>query len=383
MLFHDNEYIIELSGGKVQLLPKEYALLRFLYQHAGQIFTREELLNQVWRMEEPVDRTVDDHIYRLRKKLTPYSNSLSIETIRGRGYRLQKYSQQEETSAVIQEPLLTKKTRELIETYHYLGMGDQMVAFTEQMQKLGVPIRGYYSWMQHVVKGDISRVVGNNVIPFWERAFTFFSAHFLITDDYMKSFTLAHILLDSKKMPPSHAKELEVNLVTLNMLVDRQEEAEIQLSKLWGWVRHSQEENGWLIFIIQMVEIGLAIMKKDVHRAEKSLMEAKDLLITFPGLRERGSWYIMWALYLSLSKKQDEAVLAWKKGAACLEESCFVPAIFSGLTMSRQICLGDPDFAFLIPIIEQKWEEQCEKYKVEEWRAAIKVELQANLKEYV
>ncbi|WP_232697746.1 winged helix-turn-helix domain-containing protein [Brevibacillus daliensis] len=54
MLFLDDEYTLELPVGNVQFLPKEYALLHFLYQHRGRCFTREELLDRIWQMEEPV-----------------------------------------------------------------------------------------------------------------------------------------------------------------------------------------------------------------------------------------------------------------------------------------------------------------------------------------
>lgn len=62
-------YTIAWKAQKIVLLPKEYALLHFMHSHAGQTLSREQLLDNVWPMEAPVDRTVDDHIYRLRRKL--------------------------------------------------------------------------------------------------------------------------------------------------------------------------------------------------------------------------------------------------------------------------------------------------------------------------
>lgn len=71
------------------LRPKEFDLLVYLANHAGQVFTRETLLGQVWGYDEYVDaRTVDVHIRRLRSKLSeidPESNLIQTEW--GIGYR--------------------------------------------------------------------------------------------------------------------------------------------------------------------------------------------------------------------------------------------------------------------------------------------------------
>ncbi|MBG9775769.1 winged helix-turn-helix domain-containing protein [Brevibacillus laterosporus] len=87
MLFHDDAFTVEILSDSISFLPKEYALLQFLFQNQNQSLSREQLLDHVWSQEAPIDRTVDDHIYRLRKKLGKYIHLYEIETIRGRGYR--------------------------------------------------------------------------------------------------------------------------------------------------------------------------------------------------------------------------------------------------------------------------------------------------------
>ncbi|QSO55339.1 winged helix-turn-helix transcriptional regulator [Alicyclobacillus curvatus] len=75
----------------VQLLPKEFDLLAYLQQHTGRVLTRPQLLDAVWPNQDPIDRTVDDHVYRLRKKLELLHSrhgGIVIETVRGKGYRL-------------------------------------------------------------------------------------------------------------------------------------------------------------------------------------------------------------------------------------------------------------------------------------------------------
>jgi DNA-binding response OmpR family regulator len=63
-------YVARRSGRVVEMTRKEFATLRFLVARAGEVVTREELLNEVWGYEAfPVSRTVDNHIAGLRAKL--------------------------------------------------------------------------------------------------------------------------------------------------------------------------------------------------------------------------------------------------------------------------------------------------------------------------
>ncbi|OLS35943.1 DNA-binding response regulator [Alkalihalophilus pseudofirmus] len=71
----------------ISLTVKEFDLLLFLFEHQGQVFTREHLLTSVWgRDYEGTERTVDTHIKTLRMKLKPYGNA--IQTVWGIGYKL-------------------------------------------------------------------------------------------------------------------------------------------------------------------------------------------------------------------------------------------------------------------------------------------------------
>ena len=69
----------------VTLTRTEFELLVFLSKNAGRVFTRDELLDQVWGYNHyPTTRTVDTHILQLRQKLP----GIEIETLRGVGYRM-------------------------------------------------------------------------------------------------------------------------------------------------------------------------------------------------------------------------------------------------------------------------------------------------------
>jgi len=74
-----------INGKDIPLTKKEYELLTLFLQKQGRVFSREELLRAVWPDDVLVaDRTVDVHITRLRKKITPYDKN--IVTRLGYGY---------------------------------------------------------------------------------------------------------------------------------------------------------------------------------------------------------------------------------------------------------------------------------------------------------
>ncbi|MBF1996279.1 phosphate response regulator transcription factor PhoB [Serratia symbiotica] len=68
--------------------PTEFKLLHFFMTHLERVYSREQLLNQVWGTNVYVeDRTVDVHIRRLRKALETSGHDKMVQTIRGAGYR--------------------------------------------------------------------------------------------------------------------------------------------------------------------------------------------------------------------------------------------------------------------------------------------------------
>jgi two-component system phosphate regulon response regulator PhoB len=79
-------------GGKpVHLGPTEFRLLRHLLQHPRRVFSREQLLDQVWSQDAEIElRTVDVHIRRLRKALNEAGTGDLLRTVRSVGYALDR-----------------------------------------------------------------------------------------------------------------------------------------------------------------------------------------------------------------------------------------------------------------------------------------------------
>ena len=82
-------YRVEGFGKTIELGPTEFKLLRFFMENPDRVFSREQVLNNVWGDNVYVEeRTVDVHIRRLRKALEKTHHENMIQTVRGAGYRL-------------------------------------------------------------------------------------------------------------------------------------------------------------------------------------------------------------------------------------------------------------------------------------------------------
>jgi DNA-binding response OmpR family regulator len=83
----DASYTAKLGGRSLDLTFKEFELLKYLAQHPGRVFSRQQLLQEVWGYDYfGGTRTVDVHVRRLRAKLGPEHETL-IGTVRNVGYR--------------------------------------------------------------------------------------------------------------------------------------------------------------------------------------------------------------------------------------------------------------------------------------------------------
>ena len=81
---------VKRAGKVINLQPREYVILEFLMQHAGQVVTRTMLLESVWEYHfDPQTNIIDVHISRLRNKIDKGFEPTLLQTVRGAGYCLQ------------------------------------------------------------------------------------------------------------------------------------------------------------------------------------------------------------------------------------------------------------------------------------------------------
>lgn len=83
-------YELILGGKSIDIPPKELELLYFLASHPNRVFTRDQLLDEVWGYDFFGDsRTVDVHVKRLREKLEGYESSWQLKTVWRVGYKFE------------------------------------------------------------------------------------------------------------------------------------------------------------------------------------------------------------------------------------------------------------------------------------------------------
>lgn len=83
---------VACQGNVVDLGPTEFKLLKFFMENPERVYSREQVLNNVWGDNVYVEeRTVDVHIRRLRKALEPFGHDQLVQTVRGAGYRFSAF----------------------------------------------------------------------------------------------------------------------------------------------------------------------------------------------------------------------------------------------------------------------------------------------------
>lgn len=89
-IFDLQQNVVGTGETSIQMPPKEMELLYYLVSHPNRVYTRQQLVDQVWGYTFDGDpRTVDVHIKRIREKLKCHENQGAIQTIRGVGYKFE------------------------------------------------------------------------------------------------------------------------------------------------------------------------------------------------------------------------------------------------------------------------------------------------------
>ena len=89
LLLDSEQHKLTIAGKIIDVSPTEFRLMQFFMTHPDKVYSRTQLLDQVWGRSVYIEeRTVDVHIRRLRKLLAEYNREDLIQTVRGFGYRL-------------------------------------------------------------------------------------------------------------------------------------------------------------------------------------------------------------------------------------------------------------------------------------------------------
>jgi len=100
VVIDEDSYTAKIKGRTLDLTFKEFELLKYLAQHPGRVFSRSQLLQEIWGYDYfGGTRTVDVHIRRLRSKLGPEFESV-IDTVRNVGYRFTQNGSQTQVDVI-------------------------------------------------------------------------------------------------------------------------------------------------------------------------------------------------------------------------------------------------------------------------------------------
>jgi DNA-binding winged helix-turn-helix (wHTH) protein len=322
--FDEGTYTVSQQMDSIRLLAKEFALLHFLYENKDKAFTRSQLLDRVWPLEYPVERTVDDHIYRLRKKLKLW-DEVSLDTVRGYGYRLAL----RENRAVlppnpsIHDPEMQEVVHGLLRKYHLFGQGNSIQMLVRQQEALGVRIEPYYQLYLHFIQGDLDWLMNTAEFPMEERLYwLLIYVHALV--EPTESLMLYKQAIHSSVLPAEHRQELRIlNIIDIYAETGQYQEAKKQLEETYRVMEANQ-----LIYFklpVSIAALSVELWGGSGEAVEEQMAVLRTQLKDAPYLREIGRFQVMEGLWLLRQGRVREAELRMDDGLEVLKMSLHAP----------------------------------------------------------
>ncbi|MFJ7661751.1 winged helix-turn-helix domain-containing protein [Lysinibacillus sp. NPDC097162] len=375
--FSKTDYNVTYRSEKIVFLPREYHLFKYLYQNPSRIFSREELLNAVWPMENPVDRTVDDHIYRVRKKIQPLSSVVEIETIRGQGYLLSMKEVQK--SPLLKDDEVSTQVKSLFRKYHRYGQGDALKLLAENQNVFGFQIDLPNLLYLHFMKGDFSWFLDAQEITFWEKCFYLLHIYSLIEPDKKKCLDYFTCALSAEDIPEYHRLEIKLlNRLSLLIFTKQLDKAATLLHRSKNEIYEKNLEG--FIPLILLSELWLTLLQKDLLKIEERMEETENKLASFPYLRENANLSIIKGCYWLLKNNESKAKDYFDEGFQLLLEAKFIPGVLMNINMIL-FCVDDFGVSGTLQTDYKELKQQyISKYKLNEIHSKIEHQLQYNLK---
>lgn len=369
---------ISYAGESIELLPKEYALLEFLYLHPSQVFSREALLNAVWPLESPTDRTVDDHVYRLRKKLSHFSSLFIIDTIRGKGYTLHLKTLPVLDNPLAANPQFHEEISHLFRTYLRYGQGDALKTLASHREILGLELNSHLQYYMMFMNGQYKELVHKPSIPFWHKAFYLLHLYQLI--DTSAAIEFAHRALRSNQLPESWQQELGTyNLVAWYWDAGLHLEAKKQLKKSEQWILGDKIEALYPV-LHNLKLLGLLFHDNLTYdQGLAAIKEVESLLNKHPYLREKGSFHTLKGVWLLKQEQTLAGISALDHGIELLLHSRFVPHLLHSLFRVVRHLEAEEIIPLYVAKYKKLWEEQIIKYGLLELREPIFKQLSQHL----
>ena len=375
--FSNTSLKVNYRSEEIIFLPREFQLFRYLYKNPSRIFSREELLDAVWPLENPVDRTVDDHIYRIRKKIEPLSSVINIETVRGQGYIL--LTKEVHESPLLKDDEVSSQFNNLFHKYHRFGQGDALKLFQENQDVFGFQFDLPNLMYLHFMKGDFSWFLEQQDITFWEKCFYLLHIYSFIELDKKKCLNYFTIAQSAEELPEYHRLEIQL-LNRLSLLIFTN-----QLGEAVNLLRQSKieiyEKNiEGFIPLIAISELYIALLQKDFQEIEKRMDDTEKKLMKFPYLRENANFSIVKGLYCLLKNNESKAEDYFNEGFQLLQETKFIPGMLININIILFFLEKSEINGRLQTYYQELQKKYRKKFKLNELHSKIELQLKYYLK---
>ncbi|MGR9050582.1 winged helix-turn-helix domain-containing protein [Halobacillus faecis] len=373
----DHELKVKHASEEVSLLPKEYQLLQYLWERPFQVFSREDLLDAVWSMENPTDRTVDDHIYRIRKKLTPLASILNIATVRGKGYLL-KVDEEVHQSPLTQDHEVASSAKVLFHKYHLYGQGKALKVLEENQDIFGFELDVENQCYLHFMKGDF-RWFLRDERSFWDCCYYLLHIYSYIQPDQEKSLDYFTRALEEEKLPESHRTEIRwLNRLSLMIFTKRIQEAEHQLSASKDEIEHRGRQNMYPFLLL--TELYLVFLKNEKSAIEEKMKEVREMLEKYPYSREQATFVILKGVLCFCKQEETEADRFFQKGFKLFKEAKYIPGLLISLNVILFFIKEFRAESRLLFTYQEMWQELAAEYRFSELKTRIEYQLDVHLR---
>ncbi|MUK87909.1 hypothetical protein GMD78_05785 [Ornithinibacillus sp. L9] len=316
MIFSQEDYSVTCDEEKVVLLRKEYLLLLFLYKNKGIAFSREDILNAVWPLEDPTDRTVDDHIYRLRKKLSPFCEKVSIKTVKGFGYLL-AVDEKRQPSPVPMPEELFEQANHLFNMYYKYGHGKALKELITN-KELGFSLNEKYETVLYLLQSDFTSLLqkmdssNNKFIPLYLYA--------NIEEDTEQVISIYEKVIRSKVLVEEQQMDIEYfSLPMLYMKVDKPNESMKIVHKGLNEIKFD-DKHGFFPLLNIMKTI-ILLFTYEIAKTKDEIAAIENLLALHPYQREQGVLHVIKGLILIAEGKSAKGKDLIEEGRTIIIQS--------------------------------------------------------------
>ncbi|WP_081752131.1 winged helix-turn-helix domain-containing protein [Paenibacillus sp. 1-18] len=302
---------------QVILLAKEFALLRFLYDNRNQVFTRGQLLDRVWPLEYPVERTVDDHIYRLRKKLKSW-NVFRIHTVRGYGYSLTLTDVQRPNHPSLYDQEVRDAVHGLFRKYQLLGQGNSIVALAAQQEQMGFELSPFYQMYTRFVQADILWFLEQEDFDPRDRIYwmlLLYTGTAGVTD---QKLDLCEQVLSSGLLSKEQERELRI-LNILEAYVENGQPERAQEGLPLAFAVMERDDLDKFVMPVALMEMYMHLVANHMEKAAELSDRLEGMLSKAPYLRELGRYRLMRGLMLLRTGDVENAERLMDEGLDTLD----------------------------------------------------------------